>query len=164
MRNLVPLLAIAVMAVSLAPSPAHAEDTETISVEILPENLQLQAPEELSYEDYKVQELERTALRSRNALIGTAVAAAVGLALVIPAAGQCDSVDKSNGDSSYECTRAGNALLGVGSPLLFGGLTGAVVSGIILGVRKGKLRRLNDSFAAPPVRAVRVDPSGRLVF
>ncbi|MGB5366881.1 MAG: hypothetical protein WBM75_07325 [Polyangiales bacterium] len=119
----------------------------------------------LTYEEYRVQELERGARRSRNALIGTSVAAAVGLALVIPAtSGQCDSV-VVDGKDEWNCTRAGDALLGVGSPLVFGGLTGAVVSGIILGVRKGKLRRLNDSFHYPSTRAVRWDErSSRFVF
>mgnify|MGYP001820687250 FL=1 len=120
---------------------------------------------ELSYEDFKLQELEHTARRSRNALIGTSAAAAVGLALVIPAASsQCQSVEVA-GESDYECTRAGDALLRAGSPLVVGGLTGAVVSGIILGVRKGKIRRLNDSFSPTRARAVRWDErSSRFVF
>ncbi len=121
----------------------------------------------LRYEDYKLQELERTAKRSRNALIATSAVAAVGLALVIPAAaGQCESI-QVNGESEYQCTSAGDTLLGVGSPLVIGGLTGAVVSGIILGVRKGKIRRLNDSFATSSSRsrAVRWDErSSRFVF
>jgi hypothetical protein len=120
---------------------------------------------ELSYEDYKLQELQRTARRSRNALIGTSAVAAVGLALVIPAtSGQCQSVEVG-GESDYQCTQAGDALLRVGSPLVLGGLTGAVVSGIILGVRKGKIRRLNDSFSPTKARALRWDErSSRLVF
>jgi len=123
---------------------------------------------ELSYAQFEIEELERKAKRSRNALIGTSVAAAVGLALVLPAAAsQCDSVEV-NGDTSYECTGTGDALIRAGSPLVIGGLTGAVVSGIILGVRKGKLRRLNDSFAASSStkkRAVRWDErSSRFVF
>ncbi|MGB5223113.1 MAG: hypothetical protein WBN60_18930, partial [Polyangiales bacterium] len=94
----------------------------------------------LSYEEYRLEELERTSKRSRNALIGTSAAAAVGLLLVIPAASsQCSSVEVG-GESDYQCTSAGDTLLKVGSPLVIGGLTGALVSGIILGVRKGKMR------------------------
>ena len=121
---------------------------------------------ELSYQDFQLQELERKTKRSRNALIGTSVAAAVGLALAIPGASQCESVEV-NGESFYECTRTGDALIRAGSPLVIGGLTGAVVSGIILGVRKGKIRRLNDSFAASSSkkRAVQWDERrGSLVF
>ncbi len=166
MRIIAVLIPTLFLVTTLGPHLAHADETPTISIETTPDEFQLQpAAVEFSYEDYKIQELERTALRSRNALIGTSVAAAVGLALVIPASsGQCNSTEEVGGDSSYECTRAGNALLGVGSPLVIGGLTGAVVSGIILGVRKGKLRRLNDSFVALPKRAVSVDSAGRLVF
>jgi hypothetical protein len=122
---------------------------------------------ELAYQEFQLEELERKSKRSRNALIGTSVAAAVGLALVLPAASsQCESVE-ANGQSSYECTRTGDALIRAGSPLVIGGLTGAVVSGIILGVRKGKIRRLNDSFAASSTkkRAVQWDErKGRFVF
>ncbi len=121
----------------------------------------------IAYQEFQLEELERKAKRSRNALIGTSVAAAVGLALVLPAASsQCESVEV-NGQSSYECTRTGDALIRAGSPLVIGGLTGAVVSGIILGVRKGKMRRLNDSFAASSTkkRAVQWDErKGRFVF
>jgi hypothetical protein len=119
----------------------------------------------LSYEEYRLEELERTSKRSRNALIGTSAAAAVGLLLVIPAASsQCSSVEVG-GESDYQCTSAGDTLLKVGSPLVIGGLTGALVSGIILGVRKGKMRRLNDSFQPTRTRAVRWDErSSRFVF
>lgn len=122
----------------------------------------------LAYEQFQLEELERKAKRSRNALIGTSVTAALGLALVLPAAStQCDSVE-ANGQSSYQCTRTGDALVRAGSPLVIGGLTGAVVSGIILGVRKGKMRRLNDSIAvssSSKKRAVQWDErSSRFVF
>jgi hypothetical protein len=50
-------------------------------------------------------------------------------------------------------------------PLFVGGLTGVLVSGIMFGVRKGKLRRLNDRMAYEKSRAVRWDPaSSRFVF
>jgi hypothetical protein len=151
------LVALALVSVVHA-NAAHAQELDL--------TLQSDAAREykLTYEEYRIQELERGARRSRNALIGTSAAAAVGLALVIPVSGQCDSV-VVDGQDEWDCTRAGDALLGVGSPFLFGGLTGAVVSGIILGVRKGKLRRLNDSFYYPSTRAVRWDErSSRFVF
>ncbi len=154
---------LTVVALALV-SVVHAHSARAQELDL---TLQSDAAREykLSYEEYRIQELERGARRSRNALIGTSAAAAVGLALVIPAtSGQCDSV-VVDGKDEWDCTRAGDALLGVGSPLVFGGLTGAVVSGIILGVRKGKLRRLNDSFYDPSTRAVRWDErSSRFVF
>ena len=154
-----PLLVTLVLASTLPLGVATAQETQAPRLQIEP----ALAPR-ASYEEFRIHELERGALRSRNALIGTSVAAAVGLALVIPAAAQCESTEV-NGKDEYDCTRAGNALYGVGSPLVIGGLTGAVVSGIILGVRKGKLRRLNDTFSYPKSRAVRWDErSSRLVF
>ena len=141
-------------------STAQADDALDLSL-----SPELTPSYELSYQDFELNELQRKSLRSRNALIGTSVAAAVGLALVIPAtAGQCEAVEVG-GESDYECTRAGDALLRAGSPLVIGGLTGAVVSGIILGVRKGKIRRLNDSFSPTQARAIRWDErSSRFVF
>ena len=159
MRHLATIaLAFAIVA-SAGIQPAHAEDLDlTLDPDLV-------EPPQLTYEQYKLQELERSAKRSRNALIGTSAAAAVGLALVIPAASsQCQSVE-ADGKSEYECTRTGDTLLRVGSPLVIGGLTGALVSGIILGVRKGKIRRLNDSFTPNKTRAVRWDErSSRFVF
>lgn len=157
-RTSKPFIALAfILAMPLGTAAAEGE-------ELPPLTLEPAAPLQLTYEEFRIQELERGARRSRNALIGTSVAAAVGLALVIPATSQCESVE-GNSDKQYECTRAGNALYGVGSPLVVGGLTGAVVSGIILGVRKGKLRRMNDTFSYPKARAARWDErSSRLVF
>jgi hypothetical protein len=64
-----------------------------------------------------------------------------------------------------QCTRAGKAMLGIGYPLFLGGITGVLVSGIMYGVRKGKLRRLNDRMAYEKSRAVRWDPArSRFVF
>lgn len=156
-------IAITMLALTCFAGPNAAEADDELILSLEPER----APAyELNYEEYRLEELERGARRSRNALIGTSVAAAVGLALVIPATStQCNSVQTTGKDDKYECTRAGDVLLGVGSPFVIGGLTGAVVSGIILGVRKGKIRRLNDSFSPTRARALRWDErSSRFVF
>lgn len=159
-RTAITMLVLTFFVVS-GPSVAEADDELILSLE--PERTPAY---ELTYEEYRLEELERGALRSRNALIGTSVAAAVGLALVIPATStQCNSVQTTGKDDEYECTRAGDVLIGVGSPFVIGGLTGALVSGIILGVRKGKIRRLNDSFSPTRARAMRWDErSSRFVF
>lgn len=162
MRHLGSLSLVFVLALCPSLSFGVARADDELVLDLNPDTL---LKHELSYQEYKLQELQRTSLRSRNALIGTSVAAAAGLALVIPAASsQCDSV-QINGQDEYECTRAGDVLYRIGSPLVFGGLTGAVVSGIILGVRKGKIRRMNDSFSSSRARAVRWDErSSRFVF
>jgi hypothetical protein len=122
-------------------------------------------PLQQTYEEYKRDALEKSALRSRNALIGTAAATVVGTALVFPAlANQCFTFNVA-GTGNIRCTTAGKAMLGIGWPLFLGGMTGVVVTAIMFGVRKGKLRRLDDRMAYEKSRAVRWDPVGsRFVF
>ena len=63
-----------------------------------------------------------------------------------------------------QCTRAGNALVGTGSVLFGGGLTGVLISGIMFGVRRGKIRRLNEKIEYKK-RALRWDPqTSQFVF
>ena len=122
-------------------------------------------PAAQSYDEYKLHQLEESSLRSRNVLIGTAAATVVGAALVFPAlANQCITFE-FGGNTQIRCTTAGKVMLGFGYPLFVGGTIGMLVSGIMLGVRKGKLRRLNDRIAYEKSRAVRWDPaSSRFVF
>ena len=118
-----------------------------------------------SYEDYKRDELARSARRSRNALIGLSASTVVGAALLFPAlANQCGTFEFA-GTTEVRCTTAGRALVGIGLPLFWGGITGVLISGIMFGVRQGKLRRLDDRMAYEKSRAVRWDPaSSRFVF
>ena len=122
-------------------------------------------PLQKSYEEFKRATLEKSARRSRNALIGTAAATVVGTALVFPALiNQCFRFNLPS-SSNLQCTKGGKAMLGIGIPLFWGGMTGVVVTAIMFGVRKGKLRRLDDRMAYEKSRAVRWDPVGsRFVF
>ena len=120
----------------------------------------------LAYDMYRRDELERGVRRTRNALIGTSAAFAVGLALTIPvwAGDHCVWVTIGDRDE-LTCTTTGKVLLGIGSPLLWGGAIGALVSGIMFGVRKGKLRRINERIILTSERRVRWDlASSRFVF
>jgi hypothetical protein len=123
------------------------------------------APAE-SYDEYRRRELQESSRRSRNALIGTSASAAVGAALLFPGlARQCETISYSDYDQQLRCTTAGKVLTGFGWPLFVGGVTGAVITGIMFGVRKGKLRRLEDRMAYESSRAIRWDPaSSRFVF
>lgn len=121
-----------------------------------------------SYDEYRQRELHESSRRSRNALIGLSASTVVGTALLFPGlARQCvvirfDSLDTND---QLRCTTAGKALVGIGWPLFIGGATGVLISGIMFGVRKGKLRRLEDRMAYEKSRAVRWDPaSSRFVF
>lgn len=122
-------------------------------------------PPQKTYEEYQRDALEQSARQSRNALIGLSAATVVGTALVFPAiANQCFTFSVP-GSTEIRCTSAGKAMLGIGWPLFFGGMTGVVITGIMFGVRKGKLRRLDDRMAYERSRAVRWDPaSARFVF
>jgi len=119
-----------------------------------------------SYDEDRRYELQESSRRSRNALIGTSASAAVGAALLFPGlARQCEVISYSAYDEQLHCTRAGRILTGFGWPLFVGGVTGAVITGIMFGVRKGKLRRLEDRMAYEKSRSIRWDPaSSRFVF
>lgn len=121
-----------------------------------------------SYDEYRQRELKESSRRSRNALIGLSASTAVGAALLFPGlARQCVTIrfDSFDTNDQLQCTTAGKVLLGFGWPLFAGGVTGVLISGIMFGVRKGKLRRLEDRMAYDKSRAVRWDPaSSRFVF
>ncbi|MGB3050726.1 MAG: hypothetical protein WBB42_06985 [Polyangiales bacterium] len=60
-------------------------------------------------------------------------------------------------------TRGYEAGLTIGAMTFWGGLVGTLTIGIMLGVRKGKMRRLEDQIALGKSGAVRWDP-GRSRF
>ena len=61
-----------------------------------------------TYDDYRREELERGAKRSRNALIGLSAAAVVGLPLWIAGGRtQCVTFDDGSGNTQTDCTTAG---------------------------------------------------------
>ena len=121
-------------------------------------------PVRLSYDEYRRNELEFLAGRSRIALISTSVAAAVGGALVAPAlVTECVRITSSSSFDDIRCSTAGKALLGVGIPILVAGALGVIISGTMFGVRRGKIRNLDNRIAYEKSSAIRWDPS-RAVF
>lgn len=113
-----------------------------------------------SYDEFRLEELTGLARRSRNALIGTSAATVVGAVLWFPAAAtQCYEVPTFDSTQAIRCTTGGKVMLGFGLPLFWGGLTGVLISGIMFGVRKGKLRRLKDKIARERLSGLRWDPS-----
>ncbi|NND27537.1 MAG: hypothetical protein HKN97_02940 [Myxococcales bacterium] len=122
-----------------------------------------------SYDEFRQRELHESSRRSRNALIGLSASAVLGTAFVFPGLiRQCYLIQLNSVSGASEelrCTPAGKALVGVGWPLFVGGLTGVFISAIMFGVRKGKLRRLENRMAYEKSRAFRWDPrSSRFVF
>lgn len=128
-------------------------------------SVELEVPRErLSYEEYRRNELHYLAKRSQKALISTSAAAAVGIALVAPAAvRECVRIVSSSSFDDVRCSSTGSVLLGIGVPILVAGATGVLVTAIMLGVRKGKARNLEDRIAYEQSRAIRWDPA-RAVF
>lgn len=139
-----------------------AQSTDSTVVDAPPGYPTAQSPG--SYEEYRKQELQRGIKRTRTALIITSASFAVGLSLVVPAFTSDNCVQNEFNDN-FRCTTTGKALLGVGWPFLAVGFWGALVSGIMLGVRKGKVRRLDEKIAYQSRAKFRFDPErGAFVF
>lgn len=119
----------------------------------------------IHYEDRERAALERGVRRSRKALIGTSVAAAVGLPLwLVGITVGCSDVHAST-IRDRTCTKGGNALRGVGITLFWGGLAGMLISGTMVGVKRRQLDDLGYRAAYPKTRAVQWDPaSSSFVF
>lgn len=111
---------------------------------------------------YRHAELSWTAFRSRNILIGSSAATALGAALVFPAeANQCPGDEMT----LNRCTPGGKAMVVIGYPLLLVGGVSMLASGIVFAVMKGKLRRFEQRAARRESRALRWDPAeSRFVF
>jgi hypothetical protein len=124
----------------------------------------------IRYDDPQRAELERKVRRNRGALIGSSVAAAVGLPLwTVAIARQCSKLDIVGGTevrvSDLNCTRRGKVMRATGLTLFWGGASGMLISGIMLAVRKGQLRDLGHLVENPKSRALRWDPaSSQFVF
>jgi len=126
------------------------------------------APEESARAKMSEEEADRHAelwwsvLRCRKLLIGFSVATAVGAALVFPAEfTQCPGDEMS----LDRCSPGGRVMVVAGYPLLVIGGLAMLSSGIVLGVTKGELRRLEQRVARRESRSLRWDPAtARFVF
>lgn len=173
-----PAFVVALATAAGAPAPAHAQDPVVEPFEVPPghvpiivdppstpppsvtEPWALSRPPMAEQDTYRRAALQWTALRSRNVLIGSSVATAVGAALVFPAeANQCNDTDPEGEMTLNRCSPGGKAMVLIGYPaLLFGGVS-MIASGIALGVVKGKLRRLERRASHRETRALRWDPA-----
>ena len=113
-----------------------------------------------SYEEYRQRQLHYLAGRSRTGVIVGASVTAVGAALVTPAfVNECVRVASSSSIDDLRCSTAGRALLGVGVPILVGGVTTLLVTSIMLGVRRGHIRSIEDEMEYRRRRGVSYDPT-----
>lgn len=119
---------------------------------------------ELSYKQMLLRELNPRIKRSRIALIVSGGTTALGTIFIGAGLSQCRTF-AFNGSDDLLCNNTGDALLATGSTLFFVGAIGLVVNGIMLGVRKGKRRRLNRSIKQLSTGQVQWDPQrGAFVF
>jgi len=158
------------LALSIAAFETGARADEPIITEVPTGSNQLGyvARPSSSYDEFRRRELHESSRRSRNALIGLSAATVLGSALLFPGLiRQCYVIQANNLGTTDElrCSPAGKGLVGVGYPLFMGGAIGVLISGIMFGVRNGKLRRLEDRIAYEKSRAFRWDPrTSRVVF
>jgi len=154
-QNLFGMLGL-VLALGAFANRAQAQDALAIEA---PTPATVQLVPSMSYEAYEYRTLQRAARRSRNALIGTSVATAVGLAIALPMAAKCVQYDLGQSSDLVCPTRGQEAGLTMGAMVFWGGLIGTLTTGIMLGVRKGKMRRLDHQIAIGRSGAVRWDPA-----
>ncbi len=97
----------------------------------------------LGYLDHELQELNQGIRNTRTALIATSALAGVGMIVAATSARHCEFVHHNfNQLDELRCTPRGDALLAAGASIFGLAAVGMITSGIILGVRKGKRRRL----------------------
>ena len=137
-----------------APSAEPAPQEPALQLQLDDDSVKLAPGSAWADEGYVREGLERKARKTRNALIGTSAAAAVGWSLFGIAHAQRFETDSyPYGTSDF--TRAGNSLIATGMFLGITGLTGAFITGIMFGVQKGQLRRLPHTFEEVELRAQR---------
>lgn len=95
------------------------------------------------YQQYELEEANRGIRNIRNALIATSALAGVGMIVGATAFGHCEFIYYNvNRPDDLVCTQRGDALFVAGGTIFGLAAIGMITSGIMLGVRKGKRRRL----------------------
>lgn len=166
MKQLTAIIAGLVAAFGSLAAGAHAQDAIIVDVPTQSSVTRVQAPEQApTWEEYRYKRLQASARRSRNALIGTSAATAVGFAMGLGFGAKCTEYVTPVGSDRLCTTRGQEAGLTIGAMMFTGGAVGMLTTGIMLGVRKGKLRRLDDQARVGKSRAVRWDLArSRFVF
>ena len=117
-------------------------------------------PSALSYEEYRLRDLHYVAGRSRTGVIVGASVSVVGVALVTPAfVNECVRIASSSSFDDLRCSTRGKALLGVGIPLLVSGVTTLLVTSIMFGVRRGRIRAIEDRLEYEKRKSFHFDPA-----
>lgn len=95
------------------------------------------------YQQYELEEANKGIRNTRNALIATSALGLVGIIVGATAFRHCQfTYYNVNRPDDLVCTQRGDALLAAGGTIFGLAAIGMITSGIMLGVRKGKRRRL----------------------
>jgi len=136
-------------ALRVSPVAAQEGAQPQVQTEIAPSvQIITTAPNQTSARDVYFQsdldELSESIRRTRVALISTSAAFGVGIILASIGASQCTRVDSYYYSYNYRCNNAGDVLVPLGGTFLGLGAIGMITSGIMLGVKKGKRRRMRQ--------------------
>jgi hypothetical protein len=134
-----------------SPASAQQEATAPVQTEIAPSiEIITTAPNQTSarqvYFQSDLDEAAEGIRRTRVALISTSAVFGVGIILASIGASQCTAIEVIDGWQwhDYICNNAGDVLVPLGGSFLALGSIGMITSGIMLGVRKGKRRRMQQ--------------------
>lgn len=95
------------------------------------------------YQQYELEEANKGIRNTRNALIATSALGLVGMIVGATAFRHCEYIYYNfNRPDDLVCTQRGDALFVAGGTIFGLAAIGMITSGIMLGVRKGKRRRL----------------------
>ena len=95
------------------------------------------------YQQYELEEANKGIRNTRNALIATSALGLVGTIVGATAFRHCQFIYYNvNRPDDLVCTQRGDALFAAGGTIFGLAAIGMITSGIMLGVRKGKRRRL----------------------
>ncbi len=149
------LLIVSPVAAQEAPPPAVVITTSPNPVSPSP-----------GYYQYELEDAKERSRRVRVALISTSALAAVGMIVGATAFRHCEFIYSSvNQRDDLVCTQRGDALLAAGGTIFGLAAIGMITSGIMLGVRKGKRRRLSREIRSQQGAHLQWDTeSGRLEF
>ncbi len=113
----------------------------------------------------ELEEANQGIRRTRNALIATSALAGVGMIVGATAARHCTFFPNFDNPNELLCTQRGDALLVAGGTIFGLAAIGMITSGVMLGVRKGKRRRLRRDIQSQQGARLQWNvESGRLEF
>jgi hypothetical protein len=132
-----------------SPASAQQGSTPPVQTEIAPSvEIITTAPNQTSarqvYFQSDLDEATEGIRRTRIALISTSAVFGVGIILASIGASQCTAFDTIDRWDDYVCNNAGDVLVPLGASFLGAGSIGMITSGIILGVKKGQRRRMQQ--------------------